>query len=153
MKFKLLYTFVLLFTISISTVSSQNKKQQPLKVINYGENINDPLTQKELSFIKEAYGENAQEYVLNIPQRVKDVKHILRNRVYIEEYKNKDLSSIKLLSSVPLNNKSLKTDNSFNPNTFNGLNYSFDFYSRSKEIITFRVDNTSYLISVKPQHQ
>ncbi|WP_034061763.1 hypothetical protein [Lacinutrix jangbogonensis] len=156
MKIKLLYTFAFLFAFSIYNVTGQSQKKQPLKVINYGENINAPLTEKELSFIKEVYADKAEEYVLNRPQRLKDIKHILRNRIYINEHKNKDLSHFKLLSSVPLfndYNKELKKEVFFNANDFNVLKYSFDFYSRNENILTYRVDNTNYLVNIKPQHQ
>ena len=153
MKLKLLYTFSLLFTLSIYNATAQSKKQEPLKVVNYGENIKAPLTAKERSFINETYGDNAEKHVLNNPQRVKDIKNILRNRVYIQEVKNKDLSSLKLLSSLSLFNKNTSSSAFFNPNTFNPLNYGFDFYSRNKSVLYFRVDNTNYLISIKPQHQ
>lgn len=153
MKLKLRFTFALFFSIGVFTATAQAvKKQQPLTVINYGETINAPLTAKELSFIKEAYGENAEKYILNNPQRVKDIKHIFRNRVTIQEYKNKDLSSVKLLSTVPKINKNASVESTINANTFNALNYDFNFYTRSTEILTYRVDNTSYLITIKPQH-
>ena len=93
--------------------------------------------------------------MLNRPQRVKDIKHILRNRVVIQEHPGKDLSSLKPLSSVPLftnYNKGLTRDSFFDANNFNILKYSFDFYSRSKETGYYRIDNTNYLISIKPQH-
>ncbi|MEJ6791580.1 MAG: hypothetical protein QNK89_02265 [Lacinutrix sp.] len=156
MKLKLLYTFALLFAINIISVSAQSsKKQQPLKIVNYGENINNPLTAKELSFINEVYLDKAQTLVLSKPQRVKDIKHILRNRVYIQEHVGKDLSPYKLLSTVPLfnnYNKELRRDTFFDSNKFNVLKYSFDFYSRNKKVMTYRIDNTNYLINIKPQH-
>lgn len=157
MKFKLHYTFMLLFAISTFSVYAQSsKKQQPLKVVNYGDNINAPLSAKELAFINEVYANKAEVYVLSRPQRVKDIKHILRNRVYIQEHKNKDLSSYKPLSSVALfntYNKGLKRDVFFDSNEFNVLKYNFDFYSRTTETLTYRIDNTNYLINIKPQHQ
>ena len=155
MKLKLLYTLVLLFTVNILSVTAQSSKQQTLKVINYGENIKAPLTNKELSCINEVYGDQAEILVLNRPQRVKDIKHILRNRVVIQEHPGKDLSPYKPLSSVPLfnnYNKGLTRDSFFDANNFNVLKYSFDFYSRNENVMTYRIDNTNFLINIKPQH-
>ncbi|WP_353779759.1 hypothetical protein [Winogradskyella sp. 3972H.M.0a.05] len=147
--------FILLF-IGMLMTNISFSQSQPKKVhsthVNYGNNIDAPLTQKELSQITEVYGSEAEKYVLNIPQRLKDIKHILRNRVHIVEYPGKDLSSFKKLSQVPLfneYNKSLKRDLVVDKNNFNPLKYQFQFFS--KESYKIRVDNTQYLIIINSQ--
>ncbi|OIQ21633.1 hypothetical protein [Lacinutrix sp. MedPE-SW] len=156
MKLKLLFLCAIALFLSVYSVSAQTKKQNPLPVINYNENVNADLTKKELAFIKEVYADKANEYVLSKPQRIKDIKNILRNRISIVEHANKDLSSYKPLSSVKLfnnYNKTLTRDNVFNMETFNPLKYNFNFYTRDMSTITYRIDNTNYLINIKSQYQ
>jgi hypothetical protein len=148
-----------LFIISVlasNTLFSQTKDyRQPLPLVKYKSNVDAPLTVKELAQIKEVYGDQAEKEILNRPQRVKDIKHILRNRVVIQEHPGKDLSPYKPLSSVPLfnnYNKGLTRDSFFDANNFNVLKYSFDFYSRNENVMTYRIDNTNFLINIKPQH-
>jgi len=92
--------------------------------------------------------------VLNRPQRVKDIKNILRNRVEIVEYKNKDLSSLPALSSVPLfnlYNKALTRDVFVTAENFNVLKYNLPFYGKKRA--TYHIDNTAYILTIIPQHE
>ncbi|WP_431137593.1 hypothetical protein [Psychroserpens mesophilus] len=148
----------LAFILSVLTVnisfSQNNQKQKPLQHVVYNDNVDAPLTVNELKKITEVYGEHAKEDILNKPQRLKDVKHILRNRVEIIKVDNKDLSSFTNLSSVPLfnhYNKTLSRDASYNASTFNPLKYQFNFYSREGST-TYRFDNSPYLIIIKSQN-
>jgi len=156
MKRNLLYVFAIVFTFSVYNTSAQSQRQQPLELVKYNDNVKAPLSVKELALIQEVYADKSDEYILSKPQRLKDVKNILRNRVSIKEYKNKDLSHFKSLSNVELfnnYNKNLKRDVFFNEDKFNPLKYRFDFYSRDKNTLTYRIDNTSYLVTIKSQYQ
>ena len=130
------------------------KHKSPVPHINYNDNINLPLTPKERIFIEEVYGEYTNQYIYDNPNRLKEIKNILRNRVFIEEYANKDLSSLKKLSEISLlnsfNNK-LNRDYNIDVENFNPLKYNFNFYSIDN-IKYYRIDNTQYLITIMPQH-
>jgi hypothetical protein len=86
---------------------------------------------------------------LDKPSRVNDIKHIFRNRVFIQNEDVKDISNYPLLSSVPVfdvfNNKIIIPF--FNKDSFNPLIYNFNFNSKGRLI--YRVDNTNYLIIIK----
>lgn len=155
MKIRLLLAMTFLFCGIALNANAQSKTyKQPLPVINYNNNVNAPLTSKELSQIQEVYGNKANDYVLSKPQRLKDIKNILRNRVEIKMISNiNDQKQCPLLSEVPLFNyyvKGLVKDTSFNPKNFNPLKYNFEFYSTGSYM--YRVDNTNYFIIIKSQH-
>jgi hypothetical protein len=156
MKIKIQSLIVLGFSILMSTTAfSQRKiKPQPLPLVKYNTNVNAPLTAKELSQIKEVYGSEAEKEVLNRPQRVKDIKNILRNRVVIKQISGAELKPYPLLSEVTLFDAyvpTLKRDTEFNPKEFNPLKYNFNFYSTGAYM--YRVDHTNYFIIIKSQHQ
>lgn len=156
LKLQAFIVFVFCFTINYSVISqTNNARQHPLPVIDYDVNLNKPLTTVELSQIKEVYGDKTDEYVLNRPQRLKDIKNILRNRI---QYKLAEPGTIikecPLLSEVPLFNNyvsNLNRDVDFNPTTFNPLKYKFSFYTRGASI--YKVDNTDYYIMINSQYQ
>ncbi len=146
---------VLIYLISFNVSAQYSKIRQSLKQVVYNDNVNKPLTNTELNQLKEVYGDALERDILNRPQRLKDVKNILRNRVEIINIPNvQNQKPCKMLSEVPLfntYNNTLKRDIVFNRNTFNPLKYVFDFYSRGGSI--YRVDNTNYFINIKSQHQ
>jgi len=135
-----------------SQSSSQTRKQ---KTVSYNDNVNNPLTSSELALINEVYGSTAHANILNIPQRLKDTKNILRNRVEIKNIPNiRDQKECTLLSEVPLLDyyvDNLQRDVNFNPQNFNPLKYLFEFYSFGTHM--YRVDNTNYFIIIKSQHK
>lgn len=141
--------------LAINTSYSQtNTSNQKLNHVIYDDNVDAPLTAKELSHIQDVYGNHMQEDILSKPQRLKDVKHILRNRIEIMELPGKDLSSFRNLSTVPLfnpYNQGVTRDVIFDPSTFNPLKYQFNFYSREGSV-TYRFDNSQYLIVIKSQN-
>ncbi|MEY8848249.1 hypothetical protein AB9K26_05510 [Psychroserpens sp. XS_ASV72] len=144
---------VSLLAINLSFAQT-NQNQKPLKHVVFNDNVKAPLSENELQFINEVYGSHAEEDILSKPQRLKDVKNILRNRVEIIHAPGKDLSSFSNLSSVPLfnvYNKSLTRDTFLNPSTFNPLKYQFNFHSRAGNK-TYRFDNSPYLIVIKSQN-
>lgn len=147
--------FVICVIASTYGFSQTNKiRQQSLPLVTYNSNVNAPLTAKELSQINEVYGDKTQEDVLNHPQRVKDIKNILRNRVVIKLDESGTMKSCPLLSEVSLFNlyvPDLTRDKSFNPREFNPLKYNFNFYGLGA--LMYKVDNTNYYIIIKSQHQ
>lgn len=156
MKFKLLYTFALLFTISIFSATAQSSKMQPLKLVKYKDNVKAPLSTQELSFIKEVYADRLDAYVLNRPQKLKDLKNLLRNRILIKEMpelvgnteKYKTLAEAGLFNVY---NPALTFDNIYNKDTFNVLKYNLEFFGRGSRI--YRISNTSFFIVILSQHQ
>ncbi|MFK7782000.1 hypothetical protein [Psychroserpens sp.] len=146
----------LAFVISVLTVNTSfsQTSQKPLQHVIYDNNVNAPLTSQELNLIIEVYGEHAENDILSKPQRLRDIKHILRNRIEVIKVVNKDLSSFENLSTVPLfthYNKTLSRDASYNESTFNPLKYQFNFYSREGSK-TYRFDNSPYLVTIKSQN-
>ncbi len=151
----ILSIIAIVFTCLVSfNISAQNPKvNQSIKHVVYKGNVDNSLTGKELKQLKEVYGDALEKDVLNIPQRLKDIKNILRNRVRIAYVP--DLSKhkpCKLLSEVPLFDayvNNLKRDVVFNQKTFNPLKYAFPFYGTRTEI--YQVDNTDYYIEIQSQ--
>ena len=92
MRLKLLYVLLVLFSINVFTSEAQNKKEKALTQVQFNDNVNAPLTTMEMSILTEAYGDNLEALVLSKPQRLKDLIHLLRNRIQIVNAKNKDLS-------------------------------------------------------------
>lgn len=138
--------------LTTPTMFSQSSRKQ--KIVSYDNNVNSPLTSSERAMITEVYGNKANANVYTIPQRLKDIKNILRNRVEIKVISNpNDQKECTLLSEVPLLNyyvDDLQRDSNFDPQSFNPLKYLFNFYSYGTHM--YRVDNTDYFILIKSQH-
>lgn len=142
-------------SISGAICQTSTTSEDTTLTVHYDDNVKKSLSLKEEAQIREVYGSNAEDYVLNRPQQLKDIKNILRNRIEIVDAGMKDLSSITRLSEVELFNDlvpNLTRDSNFDPQSFNPLKYKFNFYSRD---ITkyYWVDNTSFLIIIKSQYQ
>ena len=151
--------FIIIFYFSINLVFAQennnlrsvdiNKKYSYNWVVDHPKNIQLPFTNLEIQKLEYVYGDKLKKYVLDKPSRVKDIKHIFRNRVLIQNEDVKDISNYPLLSSVPVfdvfNNKMIIP--AFNKDSFNPLIYNFNF--NSKRRLIYRVDNTNYLIVIK----
>jgi hypothetical protein len=153
MNLKFIFPLILVCTLLASTsIFSQSRKQ---KTINYNANVNAPLTSAELGLITEVYGVTANDNILDKPQRLKDIKNILRNRVEIKEIpKASDQKDCTLLSEVSLMDYyvvDLQRDTNFNPQNFNPLKYLFNYYSYGTHM--YRVDDTNYFIIIKSQHK
>ena len=149
---KTIFFFSILVFSSFGALTAQNNiKTQTDWITHYPDNINLPFTNSELAKLKMAYGDELENQILDRPVRVKDIKDILRNRVIIYQENIKGLSKIPLLSQVPIfniyNNKFSRPI--FNGNDFNPLLYNFNFFSKTKQI--YRVDNTNFLIVIKPR--
>jgi hypothetical protein len=153
MKNYLLFLGIVTFLLCFNNINAQSKKKQKaLTHIIYNENVNEPLTVKERAQLKEAYGDEFETYVLKHTQYLKDLKNLLRNRIFIEEHKNKDLSQLKSISEVPLRKKGTFSVFSDIEN-FNPLLYEFNFFSRYNKSYYYWIDNTNYMLIIKPQHQ
>ena len=154
---KILFPLLFVATLfaSKTTHSQVNRLQQNQKTVTYNSNIDKPLTVAERAMINEVYGSTANKNIYSKPQRLKDIKNILRNRVEIKEISNpSDQKKCTLLSEVPIMDYyvyDIQRDATFNPDTFNPLKYLFNFYSYGSHM--YRVDNTNYFIIIKSQHQ
>ena len=150
--------FFIILCFSINLVFSQhnnfsNKSSSENNsynwIVDYPDNIRLPFTNLEIQKLKYIYGDQLKKYVLDKPSRVKDIKHILRNRVVIQNEDVKDISNYPLLSTVSIFdvfNNSIQFP-LFNKDNFNPLIYNFNFNSKTRLI--YRVDNTDYLIVIK----
>mgnify|MGYP001165082637 FL=1 len=149
---KTIFFFSILVFSSFGALTAQNNiKKQTDWITHYPDNINIPFTNSELAKLKMAYGNQLENQILDRPVRVKDIKDIFRNRVIIYQENIKDLAKIPLLSQVPIftiyNDKiSIPV---FDKNNFNPLLYNFNFFSKTKQI--YRVDNTNFIIVIKPR--
>ncbi|MBL7559967.1 hypothetical protein JAO71_09150 [Olleya sp. YSTF-M6] len=132
---------------------AQTKTKQKTQLVKYGKNVDTPLTAKEMSMLKEVYQDKLNEYILNNKQKVKDFKHLLRNRIEIKQMPNiKDENKFTRLSSVELfdhYNLNLTRDKVFNKSTFNPLKYNLNFFIIGSSI--YKIDNTNYFIVIKSQ--
>ena len=149
---KIIFFFSIVIFSNIGAVIAQNDlKKHNEWVTHYPSNVDLPFSKSELNKLEEAYGQNLNDQILERPVRVKDIKDILRNRVDIYHENIKDVSTIPLLSNVPIFNIYNHKLNRpvFNRNNFNPLLYNFNFFSKTKQI--YRVDNTNYLIVIKPR--
>ena len=149
---KTIFFFSILVFSSFGALTAQNNiKKQTDWITHYPDNINIPFTNSELAKLKMAYGNQLENQILDRPVRVKDVKDIFRNRIIIYQENIKDLTKIPLLSQVPIftiYNDKISTP-VFDKNNFNPLLYNFNFFSKTKQI--YRVDNTNFLIVIKPR--
>jgi hypothetical protein len=148
---KKLLTILTLILIPIVVCGQGSKQRSPLPLAKYNDNVDLPLTAKERAQIIEVYGDSADKLIFNIPNRLKSIKNILRNRVVIKLITDeKSKKPCPKLSEVSWFDES-ETGEVFNPEIFNPLKYNFNFYSRSAGI--YHVDNTNYYIIIKSQYQ
>jgi len=154
MRFKILYVFVILFSLNSFSGEAQTTKKQALTTVKYRDNVKAPLNSNELRMLKEAYADKLNAYVLSKPQRLKDFKNLLRNRIVVKKITSiSDASKYQTISQAGLfdsYNKNLSFDTSYNPNTFNPLKYNLQFFGRGSAM--YRIDNTDYFIIIKSQH-
>ena len=115
-------------------------------------NINVIIAQQINFRIQEVYGDKTQELVFNDPIRLAFLNDLLENRIKIIESPAVGEDKYIKLSTVTLLNKynpSLSRDVVFDTLNFNPLKYNFNFFSKTASV--YRVDNTNYLIVIKPQ--
>ena len=151
MEKTIFFLSILVFS-NIGAIIAQNDfKKHDKWITHYPSNVEAPFSNDELIKLEAAYGDELQNQILRRPIRVKDIKDILRNRVFIYQENIKDLSKTPLLSEITIfniyNHKSNRPI--FRENDFNPLLYNLNFFSKAKQ--TYRVDNTNYLIVIKPR--
>ena len=115
-------------------------------------NINNTIAQQVNSKIQEVYGDKTQQIMKNEPERIIALNDLLDNRIKIVVSPVKGEDKYTKLSSVELLNKynpNLKRDEGFDPNNFNALKYNMNFFN--SQALVYRVDNTDYIIVIKPQ--
>lgn len=109
-----------------------------------------PLIQNFEKFVREAYGNKADELIFNRPARLKTVKNIYKNSVIVVETSQKvpeHYSSFSQIELVKRYNPSV-TRRFFSPDTFNPLKFKFNFYSKERQF--FHVEGTQYFIIIEP---
>jgi len=137
--------FILIFVFSFYlTAFSQEKKTNPW-ITEYPKNTVLPLTNLEIKKIEAAFEDELYlNRIYSSKSLITDIKDILRNRVSIELENIKDISHLPLLSSL-----NFKVKTKFDLRNFNPLLYDFDFQSKTQKM--FRVDDTNYIIIIKPK--
>ena len=151
MRKAIIFLLILIFSSFGAVIAQNDSNNQKGWIPQYPSNIDLPLSQDELLKLDKAYGDELKSQILNRPVRLKDIKDILRNRVFIYKENIKDISKISLLSNVAIfdiYNSKLRRP-IFRKNDFNPLLYNFNFFSKTKQI--YRADNTNYLIVIKPR--
>ena len=97
--------------------------------------------------ISAAYEKETLKKLYSSKPLIKDIKDILRNRVKIIKENQKNISSYPLLSSIKNDKKKSKLE--FKSENFNPLEYNFNYNLKKNQF--FRVDNSNYLIIIKPK--
>ncbi|MBW3518212.1 hypothetical protein [Flavobacterium sp. NKUCC04_CG] len=100
--------------------------------------------------IQEVYRDN-MKLLASDPWRVKALERLLTERIeIIEVAPSADEKDVKL-STMPLFNKynrNLRRDEAFDINNFNVLKYDLNFFANFR--ISYRIDNTNYIIKINP---
>ena len=137
--------FILIFVFSFYLTAFSQEKKTNSWITEYPNNIALPLTNLEIKKIEAAFQDELYlNRIYSSKSLITDIKDILRNRVSIELENIKDISHLPLLSSL-----NFKVKTKFNLRNFNPLLYDFDFQSKTQKM--FRVDDTNYVIIVKPK--
>ena len=137
--------FILIFVFSFYLTAFSQEKKTNSWITEYPKNIGLPLTNLEIKKIEAAFQDELYlNRIYSSKSLITDIKDILRNRVSIELENIKNISHLPLLSSL-----NFKVKTKFNLRNFNPLLYDFDFQSKTQKM--FRVDDTNYVIIVKPK--
>lgn len=115
-------------------------------------NISRVSAQQVNAKIQEVLGNKTQEILTNDPDRLTFYNDIIEKRTQVIQVPVHEKEVYPKLSAIPLLDKynpGLSRDIVFDPLNFNPLKYSFSFSSTKTEV--YRVDNTDYLIVIKPQ--
>ena len=113
---------------------------------------NSLLSQQVNPKIQEIYGDKTQELVLNNPDQLALLNDLLDNRISAIESAISSEEKVIKLSEIALLNKynpNLTRDIVFDPLNFNPLKYDLNFLPKTPMV--YRVDNTNYLLVIKPQ--
>ena len=137
--------FILIFVFSFYLTAFSQEKKTNSWITEYPNNIALPLTNLEIKKIEAAFQDKLYlKRIYSSKSLITDIKDILRNRVSIELENIKDISHLPLLSSL-----NFKFKTKFDLRNFNPLLYDFDFQSKTQKM--FRVDDTNYIIIIKPK--
>tara|TARA_B100001063_G_C16727404_1_gene537252 strand:- start:334 stop:771 length:438 start_codon:yes stop_codon:yes gene_type:complete len=137
--------FILIFVFSFYLAGFSQEKKTNSWITKYTKNVESPLTNVEIQKIEAAFEDKLYlNRIYSSKSLITDIKDILRNRVIIELENIKDISHLPLLSSL-----NFKVKTKFDLKNFNPLLYDFDFQSKTQKI--FRVDDTNYIIIIKPK--
>jgi hypothetical protein len=147
MRKAIIFFSIVILLFNQSVVSQKIDRQK--WIVDFPENVNTPLTSKENMMIEQAFGTEVRDKILSNKSRLKDIKDILRNRVEVINAKEGLNKYLKAFHILPLNDTELLLPKAFDPNNFNPLLYKFNFHSKST--LVYRVDNTSYLIFIRPR--
>lgn len=126
---RIIFTFLFMLFVSISN--------------SFGQQVNPK--------IQEVLGDKTQEILAADPGKLAFYNNIIE-RAQVMEMPINEKEVYTKLSTIPLLNKynpNLSRDIVFDPLNFNPLKYSLSFSSTKTEV--YRVDNTDYLIIIKPQ--
>ena len=137
--------FILIFVFSFYLTGFSQEKKTNSWITKYTKNVESRLTNVEIQKIEAAFEDKLYlNRIYSSKSLITDIKDILRNRVIIELENIKDISHLPLLSSL-----NFKVKTKFDLKNFNPLLYDFDFQSKTQKI--FRVDDTNYIIIIKPK--
>ena len=137
--------FILIFVFSFYLTAFSQEKKTNSWITEYPKNTVLPLTNLEIKKIEAAFEDELYlNRIYSSKSLITDIKDILRNRVSIELENIKDISHLPLLSSL-----NFKVKTKFDLRNFNPLLYDFDFQSKTQKM--FRVDDTNYIIIIKPK--
>ena len=151
MNIKSLFLLILFSVSSLSLFSQTSKKA--IQLVHYPNNVKEDLSVKEKMMMKEVFNDKYSSYILNNPGRLKNMKHLLRNRIVIKRF-DSPLNEDKYtnLSKVPLfnvYNTSLKRDIVYSPKSFNPLKYNLDFFRIGGSV--YKIFDTPFYIIIKSQ--
>lgn len=143
---------IICVTASLQGLAQNQVYAKKIALVSYNDNVNSPLNQRERQQLEEVYADQLQRMVLSKPQRLKDIKDILRNRVKISlASENPKSQFAPLLSTVPVfnaYNKAVNRDAVFDRSNFNPLKYQFNFHGFGTSM--YRVDHTDYIVTIMP---
>ena len=143
---------VLLFCFTTLNILAQSQKPKT-QLVSFGKNVDSPLTIKEKDMLTEVYQGQLEKYILSNPSRLKNMKHLLRNRIQViqmdgstnsDKYIN--LSNVELLDHY---NENLLRDKVFNKNNFNPLKYNLPFFKIGGSM--YKIYDTNYYLVIKTQ--
>lgn len=143
MKINYLVLFLVVFLAGQATFAQESFKEK-----HYETDVQDFQ-----SFVNEAYGDKAQEFVFNREIRSAILKNALKDRIWIKENgpgidvpnRFPELSSVGKLNY----NTNAQPSGSFDPDTFNPFFYKLNF-NNTEDKEFYHVDGTQFYIVILP---
>ena len=151
MKRILIFSLVL-FGLMSNKSNAQSKK--PItQLVKFDKNIESPLTTKEKQMLIEVYSDKLDEYIMSNPRRLKNMKHLLRNRLKVikmdSKIDNDKYENLANISLFDIYNDGLQRNRQYNSSTFNPLKYDLPFFKIGGSI--FKIYDTNYFLVIKSQ--